>query len=131
MWTALPVIGIFIPFTSKFIQYMSLVAPLLEAALLQGVRRRAWAWILASMAGVVLTQFFFWLMYQAGGSGMIQRLLEGTLGNTSPKAALALATSGVFRGIWIVSEAISAAVLAWKMPPITSPNADPKGYTVS
>src|SRR5688572_3542811 len=50
-WTMLPLISVFVPPTAKTAGYMGLLAPLIQTALYRGVRQRAWAWILAGMAG--------------------------------------------------------------------------------
>jgi hypothetical protein len=53
LWTTLPLLQVIPVDPIKLIPYLSLVIPLLEAAMLRKIRQRAWAWILASMAGVV------------------------------------------------------------------------------
>lgn len=119
-WTVLPLAFGFLPYT--IVGYVGLVVPLIEAAILQGVRRRAWAWIIAGMVAVVLTQAAYWFFYQMGGYDMIRRFVESSFSGVPALPALAMGF--LFRGIWIVTEAISAAVLAWIMPPIEplSPN---------
>ena len=118
-WTLLPLTGIFLPPTAKMAGYMGLVAPIIHAAILRGVRQRAWAWILAGMAGVILSQLSFWFVYIAGGEQWIDRLVGNIVSDPTNRLAAAM-KSGVLRGIWIVGQAISAAVLAWKMPPVIS-----------
>lgn len=119
LWTILPAINIFIPFTMRIAAYATLLRPLLEAAILRGVRQRAWAWILAGMAGVILTQIGSWFMYGGGpGRQIAERFIANVFGSGPSGSMQALAISGIFRGLWILTESISSAVLAWKMPPV-------------
>lgn len=118
-WTLLPLLGFVSPVgAARLMGYISLVVPLLEAAILRGVRQRVWAWILASMAGVVLTQVFYWGFFSSNGMGSLQTFLGKILGGSSP--LVQLATSGFLQGFWLLTESIAVAVLAWKMPPTTS-----------
>ena len=124
LWSALPLLGIFLPRTIAVIGYMSLAAPLIEAAILWGVRQRAWAWILAGMAGFILTQAGVWFVYGMGSNNSIANWVMNLIGNTSPGLRTQLnATFG--RGFWIAGEILPAVVLAWKMPPVRSSAAAP------
>ena len=119
LWTILPAINVFLPLTMRMVGYASLLRPLWEAAILRGVRQRAWAWILAGMAGVILTQIGTWFMYGGGpGQDIARRLAGNILGPAASPSMVALVTSGIFRGLWLITESISVAVLAWKMPPV-------------
>lgn len=120
-WSVLPIAEILLPAAFSATRYRLLVTPLIEAAIIQGVRRRAWAWILAGLGGVVLVEASFWSVSRLGVYGLIRQALESTFGKGSSLTAMAWAASGIHRGIWVLSEALSAAVLAWKMPPMTSP----------
>jgi hypothetical protein len=93
--------------------YLSVAIPLAEAAILRNIRRRAWAWILASMAGIVLSQLFTYFAYSTGQS-LITRMTSEIGSNLGPFASQL--QMGVYRGIWLLGEALCAAVLAWKMP---------------
>jgi hypothetical protein len=132
MWTALPLIirGFFavVPVIDKmaFILFMTFV-PLIETALLRGVRLRPWAWFVASMAGLGLSLFVMEMMQNRNVVRMIDSLLTGAFGaksGTWPK----LAKSQFDGGIWLLIPVVAAAVLAWKMPPViprprsTNPN---------
>jgi hypothetical protein len=124
LWSVLPLLGIFLPRTIAVIGYMSLAAPLIEAAILRGVRQRAWAWILAGMAGVVLTQAGIWFVYGMGSGDSIANWAMNLIGNTSPNLRMQLNAS-LGRGCWIAGEILSAVVLAWKMPPVRSSAVSP------
>jgi hypothetical protein len=126
LWTALPLIQLLVPNPLRFMQYLGLVIPLLEAAILMNVRRRAWAWILASMAGVVLSVLFTSFAYSAGRS-LITNMTNGIGSNLGPFANLL--QIGLHRGIWLLGEALCAWVLAWKMP--SAPSAPLSEYEPS
>jgi hypothetical protein len=70
------------------------------------------------MAGVLLTTGFNALVYGPGHS-MITKLINELGSNWSPLTNLL--QQGVHRVAWLLAEAIAAAVLAWKMPPVTAP----------
>jgi hypothetical protein len=115
LWTALPLVQFGAARSIQVIQYLSLVFPLVEAAILRNIRRRAWAWILASMAGVVLSQLFSSFAYGPGQS-LITRMTSEIGSNLGPLARLLPVT--LHQGIWLLGEALCAWVLAWKMPPV-------------
>lgn len=116
-WTLLPLLGFVSPIrTVRLAGYISLGVPLIEAAILRGVRQRAWAWILASMAGVVLIQAFNWGLFSSNGIASLQAFLTKALGGSSQ--LVQFATSGFFQGFWLLTESIAVAVLAWKMPSV-------------
>jgi hypothetical protein len=129
-WTLLPAVGFLTPATLKVFQYVSLVVPLVEAAILRGVRLRAWAWILAGMAGVLLTQLSFWYMFSMNGHQTIERFVADRLGTKGTQTLVSLGTSAILQGFWLLGEVISAAVLAWKMPPVTSSESVPPPQSV-
>jgi hypothetical protein len=115
LWTALPLIQ-FVAFDSlRLMQYLSLAIPLLEAGILMNVRRRAWAWILASMAGLLLSELFTSFAFSAGRS-LITNVTNQIGSNLGPFASVL--QIGLYRGIWLLGEALCAWVLAWKMPPV-------------
>lgn len=119
-WSVLPIAEILFPVVSSVTRFKLLVTTLIEAAIIQGVRRRAWAWILAGIGGVVLVEASYWSLSRLGGYGLIRQVLDSTIGKAASLPAMAWTASGIHRGIWILSEALSAAVLAWMMPPTTS-----------
>jgi hypothetical protein len=123
LWTALPLVQLIASDSIRFIQYMSLVIPLLEAAILRNVRQRAWAWIFASMAGVVFSALFTYFAYNAGQS-FITKVMNEIGSNFGPSAGGVL-QMGLFRGVWLLGEALCAWVLAWKMPPVKPPFSEP------
>jgi hypothetical protein len=126
LWTALPLIQFFIPDPVRFMSYLSLVIPLLEAAILRNVRQREWAWILASMAGVVFSSGFAQVGYNIARSQLnsLANSLAADLGSEFGPQVGSLIQSGLFRGVWLLGEVVCAAVLAWKMPPIVLRKSD-------
>jgi hypothetical protein len=124
LWTALPLLQFIIPDPVRYMDYMSLVIPLAEAALLRNIRRRAWAWILASMAGVVLSSGLTHLFYRATRPQFMD--LMNDVGAALGVQLAGLAQIGFSRGLWLLGEVLCAAILAWKMPPLRPGNGEPK-----
>jgi hypothetical protein len=126
LWSALPLIQ-FAILDPRYMEYLGLVVPLLEAAILRNVRQRAWAWILASMAGVVLSGLFTYFAYGAAQS-LITKLTNEIASNFGSFASTL--QIGMYRGVWLLGEALCAAVLAWKMAPVNqSPAASPESLS--
>jgi hypothetical protein len=124
LWTALPVLQFVIPDPIRFMSYLSLVIPLAEAAILRNIRQRAWAWILASMAGVVLSSVFFQVVYNVARA-QFNDLMNGFSGKLGMQFS-SLVQSGLSRGVWLLGEVICAAVLAWKMPLVKQASGTPE-----
>lgn len=97
-------------------QALSLIVPLgwlaVQAALMIGVRQRPWAWLVAgvavqllNVAGIfaigVLDSFFHEVAYHI------------------PAVSVTQLTTAAHSGLWLLGAAVTAAVLAWWMPPIT------------
>lgn len=117
LWAAMPVVSLFIPFSFQLQGYPRLIIPLAEAAILRNVRQRAWAWILASMGGVVLVSLAGSTVYSTAQSFSTKVASEiGVTGGLLPT----MLHFGFMNGIWIFAKGIVAAVLAWKMPPVSS-----------
>lgn len=127
LWAALPCIHLFFPLTARSAQYAGLVIPLIEAALLVNIRRHAWAWILAGMAQVVLSSIGMSFAFPAGEL-IVAKLTEAV--GTLPGAVTSFLRIGLVQGVWLLGETISAAVLAWKMPPVNSSHPPHKGAPV-
>jgi hypothetical protein len=125
LWTALPLLWL-IPIPAnpvRFLGFLSVVIPLFEAAILRNIRQRAWAWILASMASVLLSSLFTYFAYGAG-LPLMTKVTSELGSHLGPFAGLV--QFGILRGIWLLGEALCAAVLAWKMPPATSTQSQPQ-----
>jgi hypothetical protein len=116
LWTALPLSLFMVPDPVRFMAYQSLLIPIAEAGILRSVRQRAWAWILASMAAIVLSSAFTFVAYSVGQS-LITNLMNGVSAKLGPLASYLQV--GLHQGIWLLGEGLCAAILAWKMPPVS------------
>ncbi len=113
LWTALPLMSLLAPGNIRWLQLQGIVAPLLETAALANVRQRPWAWLLAGMGQVVLS---------VGGGTLINNVLYSTLVSSSPSQFVTgLILTSVHSGLWLIGELIAAAILAFKMPPVITP----------
>jgi hypothetical protein len=113
LWTALPLMMLIMPGNMRWMQMLGIVAPLLQTVALANVRQRPWAWLLAGMGQVVLSvgvgQLVNNLLYQKVVSAAYSPLVTG------------LILSSVASGLWLAGALVAAAILAWKMPPVTTP----------
>lgn len=113
LWTALPLMSLLAPGNIRWLQLQGIVAPLLETAALANVRQRPWAWLLAGMGQVVLS---------VGGGMLLNNLFQSTLMHAVPSPMLSsLILSSAYSGLWLIGELIAAAILAFKMPPVITP----------
>jgi hypothetical protein len=113
VWTALPLLSLVAGTNYKFIQMLGIIAPLIETALLAGMRMRAWAWLLAGMGQVLLNA-----LGGAVAGGLVALVTNSPLGRV-PGISSPLIYSALFSGIWLLGEIAAAYVLAFWMPPIT------------
>lgn len=111
LWTALPLLGLVMPGNIRWIQMLGIIAPCLETVALANVRLRPWAWLLAGMGQVILSQL---------GAPLINNLASGVVNQLGLSIFVSsLIVSGALTGLWLVGELAAAYVLAWWMPPIT------------
>lgn len=111
LWAALPLIGLVMPGNIRWVQLQGIIAPLVETAVLANVRLRPWAWLLAGMGQVILSQLGTTLIYNLAYS-VGNRLAPSTIVSS-------LVTSGAVSGLWLLGEIVAAVVLAKWMPPLT------------
>jgi len=110
LWTALPLMGLVAPDHVKWIEMQSIIAPLVQTALLANVRQRPWAWLLAGMGQVIVGQLGYRLISNLSYS-MGSRYISWPI-------VLDYVVQGGISGLWLLGELAAAAVLAWWMPPV-------------
>lgn len=110
LWALMPLISLLAGDNYKLIQLLVVVAPLLQTPLLAGVRLRPWAWLLAGMGQVILTQ---------AGSALINNLAHSSLSSSVQSTFFqSWVVAGAHSGLWLLGEVAAAYVLACWMPPI-------------
>jgi hypothetical protein len=86
------------------------IVPIVQAMIIRGVRERAWAWVLASVIAVLINRFVsphVWMPVTT----FIRQLAAAVGLNNIP-------TPHVAAGLSMLTQAMVAAVLAWKMPAV-------------
>jgi hypothetical protein len=85
--------------------------PFIQAVIIRGVRERPWAWVTASMVALVIGERCFGPYFCSRLEGFIRDRAAAIGLNNIP-------TPQVEVGISMLIQAMIAAVLAWKMPPV-------------
>lgn len=111
LWTAIPLISLLAGDNYRLVPLLGVIAPILETALLARIRLRPWAWLLAGMGQVIVTQL---------GWMLINNLADSWLPANTRNSPLHLQIiGGANSGLWLLGEVAAAYVLAFWMPPIT------------
>jgi len=131
LWTWIEAVGFLALLSNPGVRSFNLAAlPAAQAALMIGIRRRPWAWLMASVGLELISR----ASVRVFETEIVKRFVEWPASLHAMISASNVTSAG-YAGIWLLGAAGSAYVLAFWMPPITpesrTASPPPRGSTAA